>query len=104
MATCYDKVVWQQVLSQPGTFLKHIVPAIVKPLHALWNEVIGFLFLSFAAIFGFRTATYVRQLQHSTDATAGSALLRVVMAGFCALLLGWHGVSSFRRARKISRS
>lgn len=97
-------MVWQQVLSQPGTFLKHIVPAIVKPLHALWNEIIGFLFLSFATIFGFRTATYVRQLQHSTDATAGDALLRVVMAGFCTLLLGWYGVSSFRRARKISRS
>ncbi len=95
---------WQQVLSQPGTFLKHIVPAIVKPLHALWNEVIGFLFLSFATIFGFRTVTYVRQLQHSTDANATGALLRVVMAGFCALLLGWYGVSSFLRARKISRS
>jgi len=96
--------VWQQVLSQPGTFLKHIVPAIVKPLHALWNEVIGFLFLPFATIFGFRTATYVRQLLHSTDATAGGALLRVVMAGFCTLLLGWYGVSSFLRARRISRS
>jgi hypothetical protein len=96
--------VWQQVLSQPGTFLKHIVPAIVKPLHALWNEVIGFLFLSFATIFGFRTATYVRQFQHANDANAGGALLRVVMAGFCTLLLGFYGIASFRRARKISRS
>jgi hypothetical protein len=96
--------VWQQVLSQPGTFLKHIVPAIVKPIHALWNEVIGFLFLSFAGVFGFRTVSYVRQLQRSTDATSGGALLRVVMAGFCTLLLGWFGVSSFLRARKISRS
>jgi hypothetical protein len=96
--------VWKQVLNQPGTFLKHIVPAIVKPIHALWNEVIGFLFLSFATIFGFRTATYIRQLLRSTDANSGDALLRVVMAGFCTLLLGWYGVSSFRRARKISRS
>jgi hypothetical protein len=96
--------VWRQIIDQPGTFLKHIVPAIVKPIHALWNEVIGFLFLSFASIFGFRTATYIRQLQRSTDATAGGALLRVVMAGFCTLLLGWYGVSSFRKARKISRS
>ncbi len=97
-------MVWQQVLSQPGTFLKHILPAIIKPIHTLWNEVIGFLFLSFAVVFGFRTVTYVRQLLHSTDATAGAALLRVALAGFCALLLGWHGVSSFLRARKISRS
>jgi hypothetical protein len=97
-------VVWQQVLSQPGTFLKHIVPAIVKPIHALWNEVVGFLFLSFATVFGFRTVTYVRQLGHANDANAGALLLRVVMAGFCTLLLGWFGVSSFLRARKISRS
>ena len=95
---------WQQVLSQPGTFLKHIVPAIVKPIHALWNEVIGFLFLSFATVFGFRTVTYFRQLQSANDANVGGALLRVLMAGFCALLLGWFGVTSFLRARKISRS
>src|ERR1039458_320797 len=99
-----DKVVWQQVLSQPGTFLKHILPAIAKPLNALWNEVIGLFFLSFATIFGFRTVTYVRQLQRATDADATGALLRVVMAGFCALLLGFYGVASFRRARKTSRS
>lgn len=95
---------WQQVLSQPGTFLKHIVPAIVRPIHALWNEVIGFLFLSFATVFGFRTISYFKQLQRATDAAVGSALLRVCMAGFCTLLLGWYGVSSFLRARKISRS
>lgn len=27
-----------------------VVPSVIKPLHSLWNEVIGFLFLSFAAI------------------------------------------------------
>jgi hypothetical protein len=96
--------VWRQILAQPGTFLKHIVPAIVKPIHALWNEVIGFLFLSFATVFGFRTVGYARQLQRATEATSSAYLLRVVMAGSCTLLLTWYGVSSFRRARKISRS
>jgi hypothetical protein len=96
--------VWQQVLSQPRTFLKHILPGIVKPIHSLWNEVIGFLFLCFSALFAFRTVTYFRALQHASDATAGTMLMRVLMAGFCAVLLGWFGVSSFLRARKISRS
>jgi hypothetical protein len=39
-------------------FTKHIVPAILKPARTLWNQVIGFLFLSFAAIFGFKTVRY----------------------------------------------
>ena len=95
---------WQQVLSQPGTFLKHVVPAIVKPIHSLWHQVIGFLFLSFATVFGFRTVTYYRQFAHATPATANDFLMRVAMAGFCTLLLGAYGISSFLRARKISKS
>ena len=31
-------------------FLSHVMPGIVRPLHALWNEVIGFLFLVFTAL------------------------------------------------------
>jgi len=27
-------------------FLGHVLPGIVRPMHALWNEVIGFFFLS----------------------------------------------------------
>jgi uncharacterized membrane protein len=97
--------VWQrQAIRHGGKFLKHIIPAIIKPLHALWNEVIGFLFLSFAAIFGFRTYAYFRSYSQAPPAAAGGELMRVVMAGFFALLMAWFGISSFYRARKISRS
>jgi hypothetical protein len=96
--------VWQQALRQPGTFLKHIVPGIIKPLHALWNEVIGFLFLCFAAVFGFRTASYIRQYQHASAAEAPGQFMRIMMAGFCGLILAYFGISSFLKARKISRS
>jgi hypothetical protein len=97
--------VWQvQALRHSGTFLKHVIPKIIKPLHVLWHEVIGFLFLSMAAIFGFRTASYIKSYLHASAADAPGQLMRVAMAGVCALLLGWFGVSSFWRARKISRS
>ena len=75
-------------------FLGHVVPGIIKPVHALWNEVIGFLFLCIATVFGFQA---VRSAMHHE-------LFRTLLAGFCTLLLGWYGVSSFLRARKISRS
>jgi len=96
--------VWQQAIRHSGTFLRHVVPAIVKPLHALWNEVIGFLFLSFGTIFGFKTVSYIRQYQHAAPAAASGQFLRVVMAGACTLLMAWYGITSFVRARKISRS
>jgi len=77
-----------------GMFLKHVVPAIAKPARTLWNEVIGFLFLCIATVFGFQA---VRSGLHHD-------LFRTLVAAFCTLLLGWYGVSSFWRARKISRS
>jgi hypothetical protein len=79
---------------QAGMFLKHVVPAIIKPAHALWNEVIGFLFLCIAGVFGIQA---VRSWIHQE-------IGRMLLAAFCTLLLGGYGISSFRRARKISRS
>ena len=30
-------------------FIDNVVPGIIKPVHSLWNEVIGFLFLVLGA-------------------------------------------------------
>ena len=35
---------------------------------------------------------------------ATGELLRFLMAGFCTFIMTYYGISSFRRARKISRS
>jgi hypothetical protein len=87
--------VWQrQAVRQGRSFLKHILPAVVKPLHSLWNEVIGFLFCSFGAIFGFKAVSYLRN----------GDTPRALVAVACTLLMAWFGVTSFLRARKISRS
>jgi hypothetical protein len=87
--------VWKHQAVRVGTqFARHIVPAIIKPAHALWNEVIGFLFLCFGVIFGFHTVRY---------AIKGDTL-RLLTAGLCTAIMLWYGVSSFLRARKISRS
>jgi hypothetical protein len=75
-------------------FVKHVVPAITKPARTLWNEVIGFVFLCIAVTFGFQA---VRAGMHHE-------MGKMLLSGFCTLLLGGYGVSSFLRARKISRS
>jgi hypothetical protein len=75
-------------------FLHHIIPAIVKPAHALWNEVIGFIFLCLGGIFGFYAVRYC--LRGDT--------FRMVVAGIAALVMAWYGVDGFLRSRRISRS
>jgi hypothetical protein len=76
-----------------------VVPAVVKPAHSLWHQIVGFVFTMMAIAFvlsGFRA---VRQF----DGSAG-AVLRLTMLAVGVCLLGGYGISSFLRARKISRS
>ena len=84
----------RQAIQQGRLLVKHLLPALWKPVHTLWNEVIGFLFLCFATVFGFQAVRFYR---------AGDEV-RLFFAAFCTLLMACFGVSSFLRARKISRS
>ncbi len=77
----------------------HVVPAVVKPARTLWHEVIGFLFLSMAVLIA---GSSIRILRNFTGNPGD--IIRLAMAAFCVLLLGGYGISSFLRARKISRS
>ncbi len=87
------------VIGHGRQFLKHVVPAVMKPARTLWHEIIGFLFLCVAILFLFSGFRYVREF----DGTPGS-ILRIAMVAFCVCLMGYYGVTSFLRARRISRS
>ncbi|MBC7924838.1 MAG: hypothetical protein H7039_04205 [Bryobacteraceae bacterium] len=87
------------LLKEGKVFITHVVPAVVKPIRVLWNEVIGFIFLSFAVLVAFSTW---RNYKEGGQA-AGNPLV-LLAGGAFALMLLWYGVSSFRRARKISRT
>ena len=80
-------------------FVKHVVPAVIKPLRVLWNEMIAFLFLVFGVLVAFSTW---REFSGGRQAS-GSPMVLVAGGGF-ALLLVFFGVSSLLKARKISRS
>ena len=77
-----------------GKFVKHVLPAAVKPVHSLWHEVLGFLFLSFAGLAAWRVVRKAGELTPIQFAVL--ILFIVVMTGY--------GVSSFLKARRISRS
>ncbi len=81
-------------VQQGRAFLKHVVPAVIKPVHSLWHQVIGFLFFSFGIIFGTKAIHYYR---------TGEGVQLFISAA-CTLIMLGYGASSFLKARKISRS
>jgi uncharacterized membrane protein len=80
-------------------FFGHVVPAIIRPLHILLNQVVGLFFGVFAVWAGVSGVRYWRQL----DTPQGN--ITYVLGTFgSALLLAYLAITSFWKARKISRS
>jgi hypothetical protein len=79
---------------QAGKFVKHVLPAAVKPVHSLWHEILGFIFTVFAVIL------IIDVIRRRATIEPGKLLLIVPL-----IVLGLvYGVSSFLKARRISRS
>ena len=85
---------WLPTARQSGSFVKHVLPAAVKPIHSLWHEILGFTFLVFAGIGAWKIWHHAGPMPPVQLAII--AIFVVVMA--C------YGVSSIRKARRISRS
>ncbi|PYT11238.1 MAG: hypothetical protein DMG59_26995 [Acidobacteria bacterium] len=71
----------------------------MRPLLVLWNEIIGFVFLVLA-IWAIPSA--IRTLRQF-EGDPGS-FFRVILSFSFAGLMVYFGITSFLRARKISRS
>src|SRR5215470_2581480 len=98
-------MVWNLLSARGGReFVRHVVPAVLKPARTLWNEVIGFVFLCFAIVFGFKAVRTYLDFAGAPANEAADHLVRLAMTAFCTLLMLYFGVTSFLRARKISRS
>jgi hypothetical protein len=82
------------MLSTAKKFLGHVVPGIIKPVHILWNQVIGFLFLVLAI---WPIPSAIRRFGEPGNGAFFALTIPFV------LLMGWFGISSFWRARKISK-
>jgi len=79
---------------QAGKFVKHVVPSAVKPVHSLWHEILGFIFVVFAL-------SLCGSLIHTRNSIGPLKLVLIVP--LILLSLG-YGISSFLKARRISRS
>ncbi|MBM3724844.1 MAG: hypothetical protein FJW40_05415 [Acidobacteria bacterium] len=80
-------------------FATHVLPAVIKPLRVLWNEIIGFVFIVFAI---WSLPSVYRGLRDFNG--NAESFFKIILAGIFALMMGGFGVFSFIRARRISRS
>ena len=75
------------------------MPNVVRPLHALWNQLIGFLFLVLAVS---PLPSAIRALRHYSGDSDN--LFRLVLSFAFAGLMTYFGITSLLRARRITRS
>ncbi len=83
------------MFSMAKKFIGHVMPGVIRPIHILWNQVIGFFFIVLAIL----PISYI--LKDWSKPGSGPRLVMeilftVVMAGFA--------IHSFLKARKISKS
>jgi hypothetical protein len=83
------------MFSTAKKFIDHVMPGVIRPIHVLWNQVIGFFFIVLAML----PISYI--IKDWSKAGSGPRLalyivFSVVMAAFA--------VHSFLKARKISKS
>lgn len=86
------------MLKLAQTFYRSVMPGVVKPLHILWNEVIGFLFVMLAVLTAPAAWRYYRAIE-----TDPKNLFRVLLTLVFSITMAWFGVTSFLKARRIRR-
>lgn len=85
-------------VSRGRQLLDHVLPAIIRPLRVLWNQVIGFLFVVLALWAVPSTLRSIREFDGDLE-----SIFRVLLTGLFVLLMGGFGISSFRRAHRASK-
>jgi hypothetical protein len=83
------------MFSTAKKFLGFVMPEVVKPIHTLWNQVIGFFFIVLALL-----PLHAIVRDWGKDDTGPRLALEIPFA----LIMAGFGIHSFLRARKISKS
>jgi hypothetical protein len=80
-------------------FLSHVIPGIMRPLRILWNEMVAFVFICFAVLAAPKVYTYWKEFDGEPE-----RLFRLVLAALFLVTMLSFAVTSFVRAKKISRT
>ena len=80
-------------------FFQHVLPAVLKPLHVLWNEMIGFFFAVMSLFILLGLVRGVMDFKGDAD-----SFFKIVLMGIAFLVMAAYGLQSYFKARKISRT
>ncbi len=80
-------------------FFQSVIPGVIRPLHILWNEIIGFIFISLGVIGLSRTYVFYRDSANNEEQG-----MKMLFSGSFAVIMLYFGISSFWRARKIGKT
>jgi hypothetical protein len=86
------------MVSRSRQFLDHVVPAVIKPLRVLWNQVIGFVFLVFTVVGISPLVRGIREFDGD-----GQSLVHVGLSAVFIAVMAMFTVQSFWRAHKAGR-
>ena len=67
-------------------------------MHVLWNEMIAFIFFSFAVVAAFNAYRSYKAMETDPD-----SFVRFLLAGIFAVTMGGFALGSYRRARTIAK-
>ncbi|MDQ2776939.1 MAG: hypothetical protein M3Y57_18765 [Acidobacteriota bacterium] len=79
-------------------FASHIVPHVVRPAQIIWNKAIGGIFIFFSVVFFGYASKYYGTLHSDSPNAVGLGF-----ALFLGLVMGFFGIASFLKARRLSR-
>lgn len=86
------------MVSHGRQFLTHVIPAVIKPLRVLWNQIIGFVFLVFTVLGITPLVRGIREFDGD-----GQSLVHVGLSAAFVCVMALFTVQSFWRARKAGR-
>ena len=79
-------------------FVGHVLPAVMRPLRIVWNQVIGFFFLVLAAAALPRVIHSAREFDGEPQ-----SVFRLVLSGIFIACMTGFGVHSFWRAHRVPK-
>ncbi len=82
-------------------FVTHVVPGVVRPARILWNELMAFVFFALAIMGG---SWVYRKIRADGPPDAFHELLGIGVGAIFALFMAYFAISSWWKARRISRS
>lgn len=80
-------------------FFSNIIPAVVRPLQVLWNQILGAIFLGLALFLARPTWRAWQEFDGQPV-----KLIRLGLAIFFFILMAGFGLHAFWRARRLDRA